>query len=144
MAEQIIIPGVLDAVKREEPLSVQISVHGNQVVQHFNAPREYVALTGIEPVVIGTQLLCRAMEANDETAPKVIELAMAVMDYAYELRGDLKPAGGSVRHELIERHRKTLAQRLTIVMNSQREKKTISNRSLARQLVDIMLTEVFS
>jgi len=30
------------------------------------------------------------------------------------------------------------------VLNSQREKKTINNRSLARQIVDIMSAEVFS
>jgi hypothetical protein len=138
MPEQIIVPGA------EPPLSVAVTHHGTQVVLHFSAPREFVAFTGYEPVVIGTQILCRAIEANSECAAKVIDMCMAIMDYAYEARGDLKPAGGAVKHELIERHRRTLTQRLAVVMNSTREKRTISNKSLARQLVDIMLKEVLS
>ena len=46
--------------------------------------------------------------------------------------------------ELVQRHRKTLSERIRVVLNSQREKKTINNASLARQLVDIMCDEVFS
>jgi hypothetical protein len=50
----------------------------------------------------------------------------------------------AMKAELVQRHRKTLMDRITVVLNSQREKKTISNRSLAMQLVDIMSKEVFS
>jgi hypothetical protein len=63
-------------------------------------------------------MLARSMEADPSVAANVIEMAMAIIDAAYEMRGDLKPAGGAVKHELIERHRKTLTQRLTVVMNS--------------------------
>lgn len=50
----------------------------------------------------------------------------------------------AMKAELVQRHRKTLLDRISVVLNSQREKKTISNRSLAQQLVDIMSKEVFS
>lgn len=49
----------------------------------------------------------------------------------------------AIKDELVQRHRKTLLDRITVVLNSTREKKTINNRSLARQLVDIMSHEVF-
>lgn len=49
----------------------------------------------------------------------------------------------AMKEELVQRHRKTLLDRIGVVLNSQREKKTISNRSLAQQLVDIMSKEVF-
>lgn len=49
----------------------------------------------------------------------------------------------AMKEELVQRHRKTLMDRIAVVLNSTREKKTINNRSLARQLVDIMSHEVF-
>lgn len=49
----------------------------------------------------------------------------------------------AAKAELVARHRATLMDRISIVLNSTREKKTITNRSLARQLVDIMSNEVF-
>lgn len=140
--EQIIAAGLLP--QPEKPISCAVSVHGQQVVQHFSEPREFVAFTGVEPVIIGTQMLCRAIEADASNGKYVIDLCMAVIDFAYELRGDLKPAGGAVKHELIERHRRTLTRRLELVLNSQREKKTKSNAQLGKELVEIMLREVFS
>lgn len=142
MTDQINVGNLL-----EEPapqVSVQVSVHGAQVVLHFNAPREYVALTGLEPLVVGTRLMALAIEADDSAAQQMINLCMGLIDYAYEQRSDLKPAGGAVKHEMIERHRRLLTQRLAVMLNSQREKKTITNRALAKQIVDVMLKEVFS
>jgi hypothetical protein len=49
----------------------------------------------------------------------------------------------AAKAELVARHRATLLDRISVVLNSTREKKTISNRSLARQLVDIVSHEVF-
>lgn len=136
--EQINVPGVI-----AKPLSCAVTVHGNQVVQHFSEPREFVAFSGIEPVVIGARMLACSMEADDANAEHVIKLAMGLMDAAYELRGDLKPAGGAVKHELIERHRVTLTTRLRLVLNSRRDRKKISNDQLAREMTDILLHEVF-
>lgn len=50
----------------------------------------------------------------------------------------------AMKEELVQRHRKTLLDRLTVMLNSSREKKTISNRSLAQLMVDAMSREVFS
>jgi hypothetical protein len=50
----------------------------------------------------------------------------------------------AMKEELVQRHRKTLMDRIAVVLNSQREKKTVNNRSLARTLVDIMSNEVFN
>jgi hypothetical protein len=141
-ADQIIAPGLLP--QPEKPLSVQVTALRSQVVLHLSQPREFVALSNVEPVIIGTQMLCRAIEADGANAVTVIDLCMAVIDFAYELRGDLKPAGGAVKHELIERHRRTLTKRLEVVMNSTREKKTVSNAQLAKEAVEICLKEVFA
>lgn len=47
------------------------------------------------------------------------------------------------KNELVARHRAKLLERITVILNTQREKKVINNRSLARQLVDVMSKEVF-
>ena len=44
----------------------------------------------------------------------------------------------------MDRHRTTLVNRLTVMLNSTREKKTTTNRGLAKQMVDTMMAEVFS
>lgn len=137
MNEQIFVPA-------EKPLSLLVSAYGNKVVLHMSEPREYLALTGTEPVVIGTQMLAKAIEADPGCGKDVLDLAMALMDHVYAVRGDLKPAGGAVKHELIERHRRTLSKRFEVMLNSIRERKTTSNRGLAKQLVDAALHEVFS
>ena len=138
------VPGLSstdDASKK--PLAVAVSVYGNQAVLHMDAPREYLALTGPEPIQLGARLFVAAVEADKTMAQAAIVVAMAVIDGIYELRGDIKPAGGAVKHELIERHRMTLTKRLEVMMNSTREKKTTSNAQLSKQIVDIFLNEVF-
>lgn len=137
-AEQIIAPGLL-----EKPLQIAVTVHDRQAVLHFSEPREYVALADAHPLMIGQRLILAGVEARPDIGQAAIATAMAVIDGIYDLRGDLKPAGGAVKHELIERHRKTLTRRLEVVMNSTREKRKVSNAQLARQLADIMLAEVF-
>lgn len=101
--------------------TMKVSVHDQKVIQHFPHALEWIALTGEE----------------------AIRLGMTLIDRAYEARGDLKPADGAVKHELVERHRRTLTKRLEVVLNSTREKKTTSNRELARQVVELMLKAVF-
>ncbi len=140
MTDQILAPGLMD---QAQPLSVAVSTFGDQAVLHFSEPREFTAFTAQEALMLGSRMLVAAVEADGTAAQAGIATAMAVIDGIYELRGDIKPAGGAVKHELIERHRKTLTKRLEIMLNSQREKKTVGNAALARQLVDTMLSEVF-
>ncbi len=89
-------------------------------------------------------MLANAMTADGGTAKDVIDMCMAIIDHAYALRGDLKPAGGAVKHELIERHRRTLTRRIELLMNNKREKKKVSNALLAKETVEVMLREVFA
>jgi hypothetical protein len=128
----------------EKPLSIAVTAHDKQAVLHLSEPREYVALSGSEPLMIGQRLILAGVEARPDTGQAAIAVALALIDGIYELRGDLKPAGGAVKHELIERHRATLTKRLEVVCNSIREKRTVSNHQLAKELTDIMLKEVFS
>ena len=135
MSEQIVVP---------QELSMAVSVHDGQAVLHMSAPREYVALMPQEALMIGARLFTAAVEADQSAGQAGIAAAMAVIDAIYELRADIKPAGGAVKHELIERHRKTLTKRLEVVLNGEREKRTVSNAAMAKGIVDIMLSEVFS
>lgn len=128
----------------DKPLEIAVTVHDGQAVMHLSEPREYVALTGPEPLMIGQRLILAGVEANHDMGQAAIVACMSLIDGIYELRGDLKPAGGAVKHELIERHRHVLTRRLEVVLNSTREKKKVGNAALAKQLVEIALKEVFS
>jgi hypothetical protein len=139
MPDQILAPGPLN-----KPLQIAVTVHDRTAVLHFSEPREYVALNDGHPFMIGQRLILAGVEARPDLGQTAIAVAMALIDGIYEMRSDLKPAGGAVKHELIERHRRTLTKRLEVIMNSQREKKTVSNHLLAKELVDVMLREVFA
>lgn len=76
-------------------------------------------------------------------AADALTLSTVVADLAFEADTGLKAAGPALKAELIERHRKTLTDRIAVVLNSQRERKTVTNRQLARKLVDLALSEVF-
>lgn len=136
-AEQIVLPS------GPKPLSVSVTVHDGQAVLHLSEPREYVALTMAEPVMLGARLFIAAVEAQPDIAQAAIAGAMGAIDGIYDLRGDIKPAGGAVKHELIERHRKTLVKRIEIMLNGHREKKKVNNAVFARQLTETALSEVF-
>jgi hypothetical protein len=142
MSEQINVPGLLDSAPK--PLTVAVTVHGQQAVLHFSEPREFTVFNAQEALMIGSRFMVAAVEASDDSAQAAIAAAMAVIDGIYDLRGDIKPAGGAVKHELIERHRLKLSQRLAVMLNSLREKKTVNNQALAKQMVEAMLKEVFA
>lgn len=78
------------------------------------------------------------------SAEQALAFSTLVADLAFEADTGLKAAGPALKAELMDRHRTTLITRLSVILNSQREKKTINNRSLARQLVDVCLSEVFA
>lgn len=131
----------------DKPLEIAVTVHDRQVVLHLSEPREYVALedtTGALPLMLGQRLILAGVEARKEVGQAAIMAALSVVDGIYELRGDLKPAGGAAKHELIERHRHVLTQRISIMLNSTREKKKINNATLAKMVTEAMLKEVFS
>jgi hypothetical protein len=115
VSEQILL-------KQPEPQALRVSVHDRKVIQHFPHPLEWVALE----------------------AEEAVRLGMVLIDRAYEARGDIKPADGAVKHEMIERHRRTLTKRLEVMLNTLREHKRTSTPELAKQLVETCLKEVFS
>lgn len=78
------------------------------------------------------------------SASDALAMSTLLADLAFEAETSLKPAGDVVKSELMDRHRVKLIDRLSVVLNSMREKKTTSNRGLAKQMVEIMMSEVFS
>lgn len=146
-AEQIIVPGLAEAVAaRPAPPTgmTAVTVHDGQVVLHFERPIEYAVYNPVGAIADATKMIAFAVEADRGVAQLAINAAMFLVDHVYETRGDMKPAGSAIKHELVERHRRTLTNRLTVVLNSQRENKVKKNAKLAKELVDMMLREVFS
>lgn len=76
------------------------------------------------------------------SAGDALTLSSLIADLAFQEDTSLRMPN-AMKEELVQRHRATLMDRISVMLNSQREKKTISNRSLARQLVDVMSKEVF-
>jgi hypothetical protein len=75
-------------------------------------------------------------------AGDALRFSTLLADLAFEADTGLKAAGPALKAELIERHRRTLTRRLEVVMNSQREQRTVSNHKLAKEMVEICLKEV--
>ena len=78
------------------------------------------------------------------SASDALQFSTLLADLAFEAETGLKAAGPALKAELMDRHRTTLVNRLTVMLNSTREKKTTTNRGLAKQMVDTMMAEVFS
>lgn len=78
------------------------------------------------------------------SASDALAFSTLLADLAFEAETSLKPASSALKAELIERHRVKLVDRLHVVMNSQRERRTVTNRQLAKKVLDIVFAEVFS
>lgn len=113
-------------------------------IVHLTAPAEMVLLHGEGAASVGAKLLAAVPEIDPSKGQLAIDLCLFIIDHVYACRGDLKPASGAAKHELMERHRHTLTKRLEVMLNSQREKKTLSNHALSKQMVDAMMSAVFS
>jgi hypothetical protein len=79
----------------------------------------------------------------DFEASHATRMAQLICDLAFEIDTTLKPLGDTLKVELAERHRITLTHRIAIVLGTLREDKLKSNGMLAKELVDIMMKEVF-
>lgn len=84
------------------------------------------------------------VEAIEFDAQNCIDIAMAMTDAAYELKNGVKPVGDTLKADLIERHRDTLIPRVNMIMNSTREKKTVTNGRLSMTIIDTVFSEIFS
>jgi hypothetical protein len=85
-----------------------------------------------------------AMTDNMALDPETALMASQVLaDMAFEADEGLRMPKAQ-QLALIERHRAKLLPRITVMFNSLREKKTMSNEELARQVLDTFCAEVFS
>jgi hypothetical protein len=142
VAEQINVPGLVpQAPDKGETF---VSVHDGMVVLHLPKPVEYAVYPPLGAIGDGAKMIVAAAEADKACAQLAINVALQLVDLIYEARGDMKPVGGAAKHELIERHRRTLTRRLEVTLNSLREKKTTSNAKLAQSLMDVVLHEIFT
>lgn len=143
--EQIIVPGAAQA-QQQGPASGQtmVSIYDGHVVLHFPVATEHAVYAPLGAISDAAKMILMAVQADKTQAAMALRIVEHIADEVYEIRGDLKPAGGAMKHEIIERHRRTLTRRLEVVLNSQREKKTKSNHKLAVDLVNICLHAVFS
>lgn len=107
---------------RDGMCQMVILIGDGKVIQRFDRPMHYVAY---EP----------------DNAERV---SMALADAAFEAYHGLKPAGNALKADLIDRHRTTLTQRVSLILGTVRGDKKKSNGMIARDIVEVMLKEVFS
>lgn len=85
-----------------------------------------------------------ALTDNMVLAPDTALMASQVLaDMAFEADDGLKMPGAQ-KLALVEKHRAKLLPRLEVMLNSLRERKTLSNEQLAQQMLDTFCAEVFS
>lgn len=73
-----------------------------------------------------------------------MQAAELLANLAFEADTSLKPVGPALKAELVQRHRDKLIPRLSLMLNSLRENRTVSNGQLATQIMDAVCSEIFS
>jgi hypothetical protein len=76
-------------------------------------------------------------------AATALDVGQMIIDKAFEADTGLKPLGPAAKAELVKKHREKLIPRIGLMLNSMRERRTISNSALARQIMDTVCAEVF-
>lgn len=123
-----------DSLDREIRTDVFMHVVARDKLIHLLFSEEDKQTKELRATVTGNMLL---------SPGDALTFSAQLADLAFEADTGLK-APHAVKEELIARHRSKLRERMRVVLNSQREKRTISNAELARKLVDICMSEVFS
>src|SRR5512135_556408 len=77
-------------------------------------------------------------------AEQALAAGEAIIDMAFEADTGLKPVGPAAKAELVNKQRKLLVPRVALMLNSLREKRTLGNEALAREIVDTVFSEIFS
>jgi hypothetical protein len=103
-----------------EPTTIAVKREGEFIVLKFSRNVDYIEMA----------------EQNAK------DIACAITDAAFE--GGVKPANDSIKAALTERHFHVLVPRLTLVLNTLREKKRLSNGQLAMKVVEVCLNEIFT
>ena len=75
--------------------------------------------------------------------PVALVAAQTLTDMAFEADASLKPVGSTLKASMVEKHRAVLIPRLTLVLNTQRERKKVTNELLAKQIMDAVCAEIF-
>ena len=76
-------------------------------------------------------------------AQTALDMGQMIIDLAFEADTGLKPLGPAAKAELVRKHREKLIPRIGLMMASLREKRTVSNDMIARQIMDTVCAEVF-
>lgn len=76
-------------------------------------------------------------------AEECLQIAEAMAQAAFESRDNVKPVGEALKAEIVERHRMLLTHRVSLMLNTLRDDKTKGNGTIAKQIVDACLSEVF-
>lgn len=85
-----------------------------------------------------------ALTDNMVLAPDTALAASQLLaDMAYQADAGLKMPNAA-KVAMVEKHRSVLLPRLTVMLNSLRENRTVNNEQLARQALDAFCSEVFS
>jgi len=132
-----------EAIKTEQKNEVKVSHFQNLVVVHLDHAQEYLPFPAVGAVEIGGRMLMNAVEADKTVANTIIAMLEAVADHVYEANNQIKPSGGALKHELIERNRLKATQRFAVMLNSLRENKKYTNGQLAQTLVDAIFKIVY-
>lgn len=77
-------------------------------------------------------------------AQTALQLGQTIIDLAFEADTGLKPLGPAAKAELVKKHREKMVPRVTLMLNSMREQRTISNAALSKQIIDTVFAEVFA
>lgn len=100
-------------------------------------------------------LFSRRHEASGDLVPEktdhymvdpqgALMIAECLSTMAFEADTGLKPVGVALKASLVKQHREKLEPRMAVMLNSMRENRVISNKNLARQMIDTIFSEIFS
>ena len=73
-----------------------------------------------------------------------IAAAEVISACAFEADTSLKPVGPALKASLVQKHREKLVPRISLMLNSMRDKRTVTNGQLAMQIMDAVSSEIFS
>jgi len=102
-------------------ITMAVGVEDRHVVVKFHRPTEFIRF---EP-----------KNAQD--------IAEAITTAAFQADTSLKPVAETLKATLVQKHRDILIPRMMVMLNSMREKKTMSNGQLAMAMMDAFCHEVF-
>jgi len=108
-------------IENKASVQMAIGVENGKVIQRFKEPM---------------------LEVQYEPQ-NAIDIAGALADAAFECRDGVKPVAGSLKAELIERHRDKLIQRFPLVLRSLIDSGK-SDGYIAKELIDICFKEIFT